>query len=269
MNKLILGRYFPGDSLIHRLDPRTKLVAAIYFILILFIANNWQTYVLLWTFTIIVMRSSNVTFITYLRGVKPLIWLILFTVFLQVLFTAGGDIYVDYGPIRISSFGLISGVYIFCRFVMIIFISTVVTLTTKPVDLTDGINSLLRPLRKLRVPVDDFSLMLSISLRFIPTLLDETQKVMDAQRARGTEFGEGSLFRQMKTLVPIFLPLFASSLSRAEEIANMMEVRGYQSDKRRSTFRQLHWQNRDTLSLFCMLVLTIGLVMLRSKGFSH
>jgi len=269
MNNLILGRYFPGDSIIHRLDPRAKLVAAIYFIFILFIANNWQTYLLVWIFTIVVMRSSNVKFTTYLRGVRPLIWLILFTVFLQVLFTAGGILYVDWGPIRISSFGLINGVYIFCRFVMIIFISTVVTLTTKPIDLTDGINSLLRPLRKLKVPVDDFSLMLSISLRFIPTLLDETQKVMDAQRARGTEFGEGSLFKQMKTLVPIFLPLFASSLNRAEEMANTMEVRGYQSSKQRSTFRLLRWHLRDTICLAIMLIVTIGLVVLRTSGVGH
>ncbi|MDL4840494.1 energy-coupling factor transporter transmembrane component T family protein [Aquibacillus rhizosphaerae] len=269
MNKLILGRYFPGDSWIHRLDPRAKLVAAIYFIFVLFLANNWQTYVFLWLFTTAVILLSNISIRTYLRGVRPLIWLILFTVFLQVLFTAGGEIYVDLGPITISKFGLINGFYIFCRFIMIIFISTVVTLTTKPIDLTDGMNALLRPLRKLKVPVDELSLMLSISLRFIPNLLDETQKVMDAQRARGTEFGEGSLVKQMKTLVPIFLPLFVSSLNRAEDMANVMEVRGYQSDVKRSTFRQLSWQQKDTISLLVMAMLTVALLVLRSNGFGH
>ena len=149
---------------------------------------------------------------------------------------------------------------------MIVFISTVVTLTTKPIDLTDGINSLLRPLRVLKVPVDEFSLMLSISLRFIPNLLDETQKIMDAQRARGTEFGEGNIFRQMKTLVPIFLPLFVSSLNRSEELANAMEVRGYQSGEKRSTFRRLNWKGRDTICLISMLILTIGLAFLRADG---
>lgn len=266
MNKLILGRYFPGDSWIHRLDPRAKLLACIYFIFILFLANNWQTYVILWLFTLLVMYFSGVSFKTYLRGVRPLIWLILFTVFLQVLFTSGGTIYIDWGPITISKFGLTNGVYIFCRFVMIVFVSTVVTLTTKPIDLTDGINSLLRPLRVLKVPVDEFALMLSISLRFIPNLLDETQKVMDAQRARGTEFGEGSLFKQMKTLVPVFLPLFVSSLNRAEDLANAMEVRGYQSGEKRSTFRQLNWQKRDTFCLVFMLALTVGLAFLRADG---
>ncbi|MBD8071441.1 energy-coupling factor transporter transmembrane component T family protein [Bacillus sp. PS06] len=269
MNKLILGRYFPGESIIHYLDPRGKLVAAIYFIFVLFLANNWQTYLLLWVFTFLMMCLSGVKLKVYLRGVRPLIWLILFTVFLQILFTAGGNIYIDWGPITISEFGLVNGFYVFCRFVMIIFVSTVVTLTTKPIDLTDGINSLLRPLTYLKIPVADLSLMLSISLRFIPTLLDETQKVMDAQRARGSEFGEGSLVKQMKTLVPLFLPLFASSLSRAEELANVMEVRGYQSSVRRSSFRQLSWQKRDTFSLVVMLLLTIGLALLRTEGMSH
>lgn len=264
MNKLILGRHFPGDSPIHRLDPRAKLISGIYFIFILFLANNWQTYLLLWFFTIIVIRLTKVQLKVYLRGVRPLLWLILFTVCLQILFTSGGQIYVDWGPITISKFGLINGLYIFCRFVMIIFISTVVTFTTKPIDLTDGINFLLTPLRKIKVPVDELSLMLSISLRFVPTLLDETQKIMDAQRARGTAFGEGSVFQQMKTLVPIFIPLFVSSLNRSEEMANVMEVRGYQSSKKRSSFRQLQWNTIDSVSLIVMVILTLGLVILRS-----
>jgi len=269
MNNLILGRYFSGDSWIHHLDPRSKLLACIYFIIVLFMANNWQTYTLLWIFTFFVMYLSGVSFRTYIRGVRPLIWLILFTVFLQILFTSGGTVYFEWGSITITQFGLTNGVYIFCRFVMIIFVSTVLTLSTKPIDLTDGINYLLRPLRSLKIPVDEFSLMLSISLRFVPTLLDETQKVMDAQRARGTEFGEGSLFQQMKKLVPIFLPLFVSSLNRAEELANVMEVRGYQTGKSRSTFRQLKWRNQDTICLLLMLVLTVGLAFLRSPGGLH
>jgi len=265
MNKLILGRYFLGDSLLHHLDPRAKLIAGFYFITILFLANNWQTYVFLWLFTFLVMHLSGVHVRIYFRGLKPLIWLILFTVFLQILFTAGGEIYVEYGIITISQFGLINGFYIFCRFVMIIFISTVVTLTTKPIDLTDGINRLLSPLRYLKIPVDELSLMLSISLRFIPNLLDETQKVMDAQRARGTEFGEGSLIQQMKTLIPIFIPLFVSSLNRAEDMANAMEVRGYRSGEKRSSFRRLNWRRNDTIAIFMMLLLTICLAYLRTN----
>ncbi|WP_182201773.1 energy-coupling factor transporter transmembrane component T family protein [Paraliobacillus salinarum] len=266
MNKLILGRYFPGESWLHQIDPRAKLVAAISFIAILFIAVNWQGYLLLGLFTIFVMRLSGISFKMYIRGVRPLIWLILFTVSLQVLFTAGGTVYVNWGPITISEYGLINGVFIFCRFVMIIFISTVVTLTTKPIDLTDGINALLSPLRLIKVPVDDISLMLTIALRFIPNLLDETQKIMDAQRARGTTFGEGSLVEQMKKLAPIIMPLFVSSLKRAEDMADVMEVRGYQSSKPRSSFRKLAWKKRDTVAIVTMVVLTAVLVLLRELG---
>lgn len=266
MNKLILGRYFPGESWIHQLDPRGKLVAAIYFIGILFFAEGWLGYLLLLGFTLLVMQMSGVSLKIYLRGVRPLIWLILFTVTLQVLFTAGGTIYFDWGPFTVSSYGLINGVFIFLRFVMIIFISTVVTLTTKPIDLTDAIHALLRPLRVVKVPVEDFALMLSIALRFIPNLLDETQKVMDAQRARGTTFGEGTLIQQMKTLVPIVLPLFVGSLKRAEDMADVMEVRGYQSDKPRSSYRQLTWTRYDTVSIIIMLLLTAMLMLVNRLG---
>lgn len=266
MNKLILGRYFPGNSLIHQLDPRAKLLAAIGFIALLFVAINWQSYLLLIVCALIVMRMSGIAIKMYIRGVRPLIWLILFTVTLQVLFTAGGTIYLDWGPITISKYGLINGVFIFCRFVLIIFISTVVTLTTKPIDLTDGMNKLLSPLRFLKVPVGDISLMLTIALRFIPNLLDETQKVMDAQRARGTTFGEGSLVEQMKKLVPIIMPLFVSSLNRAEDMADVMEVRGYQSTRPRTSFRKLAWKKQDTIAIVIMIILTGIIVVLRQLG---
>lgn len=262
MNKLILGRYFPGDSLIHHLDPRAKLIAAIAFILIAFLAGNVQGLLLLWLFTLIAMALSGVRFRIYLRGVRPLIWLILFTVMLQILFTSGGKTYFEWGPFTVSAFGIETSVFIFSRFVTIIFVTTVVTLTTRPVDLTDALTFLMRPLRVLRVPVDELSMMLTIALRFIPNLLDETQKIMDAQRARGTVFGEGSLFHQMKVLVPIFLPLFASSLNRGEELANVMDVRGYRAEVKRSSFRQLHWRWRDTSALLMLAAFAAGLAAL-------
>jgi energy-coupling factor transport system permease protein len=262
MNKLILGRYFPGDSLIHKLDPRAKLIAGIAFIFISFLAKNTQGLILLWLFTFFVMSLTKIGFRAFFRGVQPLIWLILFTVFLQILFTAGGTIYFNWGPTKISEFGLINALFIFSRFVTIIFVTTAVTLTTKPIELTDGLNFLIRPLRIFRVPVDELSIMLTIALRFIPNLLDETQRIMDAQRARGAVFGEGSLFRQMKALVPIFLPLFSSSLNRGEELANVMDVRGYRSELPRSSFRRLTWKKWDTVSLFTMFLLTAAFLIL-------
>ncbi|MBZ9535767.1 energy-coupling factor transporter transmembrane protein EcfT [Cytobacillus oceanisediminis] len=263
MNKLILGRYFPGESWLHQLDARAKMISVVLLIAMLFIADNWLGYLFLWLITLFIMHLSQVPLRTYVRGVKPMIWLILFTVVLQVLFTSGSKVYVTWGPISISEYGLINGLFIFSRFVMIVFLSTVLTLTTKPIDLTDGINKLLSPLRLVKIPVDDISIMLSISLRFIPNLLDETQKVMDAQRARGTEFGDGSLFKQMKTLVPIFLPLFASSLNRAEDMANMMDVKGYNSGIKRSTFRRVYWKKQDTWCLCGVFFIGVVTVLLR------
>jgi len=262
MNKLILGRYFPGNSFFHRMDPRAKLIATIYFIALLFFVDHTVGYLWMLSFTLLVINISGVSLSIYLRGIKPLIWLILMAVFFRVVFTAGGTLYLSVGPFTVSSYGLLLGFYSFNRFTLIILISTVLTLTTKPIDLTDAIDALLKPVRLLGVSTADFSLMLSISLRFIPNLLDETQKVLDAQRARGVIFGEGSLIEQMKKIVPLIIPLFSSSLKRAEEMADVMEVRGYQSGKKRSSFRQLIWHSRDTGSLVIMLFLTIGIIFL-------
>src|SRR5690606_6813573 len=145
-------------------------------------------------------------------GVKPLIWIIVFTVVLQIFFTAGGTIYWAWGPLTVSQFGLQQGYLVFTRFVLVILLSTVITLTTRPTDLSDALYDLLRPLRLLRLPIDEFAFMLSISLRLIPDLLDEAQRILDAQRLRGADIGEGSLLRQMRSLIPVVLPLFQSSL---------------------------------------------------------
>jgi len=264
MNKLLLGRFFPGNSVIHRLDARGKLLGGISFIFITFLANHLLSLAFLWIFTFFIMKLSEVSFKIYFRGVRPLIWLILFTVTLQILFTAGGTIYFEWGPITISQFGLVNGFYIFSRFVMIILVTTVVTMTTKPLELTDAIYFCLKPLKIFRVPVEQISMMLSIAIRFIPNLFDETQKIMDAQKARGAVFGEGNLFQQMKALVPVFLPLFTNSLNRAEDLADAMEVRGYQPSNPRTSFRQMHWSLRDTLSMLVILMLTGILILLNS-----
>ncbi|SEK90766.1 energy-coupling factor transport system permease protein [Carnobacterium iners] len=263
MGKLIFGRYIPGDSLIHKLDPRAKLMGSMFFIGIIFLANNWQSYGLLFLFTVAVIYLSKIKLSFFINGVKPLIWLILFTVILQVLFTGGGTIYFSWGPITVSQEGILNGVYIFCRFVLIIFMSTLLTLTTMPLSLTDAIEFLLRPLLAVKVPVYEIALMLSIALRFVPTLMDETEKIMNAQRARGVDFGEGNIFQQMKAIVPLLIPLFVSSFNRAEELATAMEARGYQGGEGRSKYRLLKWEPRDTFVIIAYALLTIGLIILR------
>lgn len=264
MDKLIFGRYIPGDSWIHKLDPRAKLLGTVIFIGIIFLANNWMTYLLLLAFALTAIRLSTIKLSFFINGVKPLIWLILFTVILQVLFTGGSTVYFDWGPIIISQEGLLNGVFIFCRFVLIIFMSTLLTLTTMPLSLTDAIEYLLRPLKAVKVPVYEIALMLSIALRFVPTLMDETEKIMNAQRARGVDFGEGNIFQQMKAIVPILIPLFVSSFNRAEELATAMEARGYKGGEGRTKYRQLEWASRDTVAMLGYAVLTVGLVVLRN-----
>jgi energy-coupling factor transport system permease protein len=264
MNKLILGRYIPGDSVIHRLDPRAKLIASFYFIGIIFLANNWLSFAVLAVFTLAAIFMSKINIRFFIRGVRPLIWLILFTVALQVLFTQGGEVYFKWGIFTLSEFGVMNGLMIFCRFVLIIFMSTLLTLTTPPLDLSDAIEYLLRPLRVVRFPVHEVSLMLSIALRFVPTLMDETEKIMNAQRARGVDFGEGSLIQKMKAVVPLLIPLFVSSFNRAEELATAMEARGYQGGDGRTKYRVLHWRINDTMVLLAFVVLTAALVFVRS-----
>ncbi|MDT1947848.1 energy-coupling factor transporter transmembrane protein EcfT [Carnobacterium divergens] len=264
MDKLIFGRYIPGDSIIHRLDPRAKLLASFYFIGIIFLANNWQTYLFLFAFTMATIALSKIKYKFFINGVKPLIWLILFTVVLQVLFSRGGEVYFEWGPIVISQFGLLNGVFIFCRFVLIIFMSTLLTLTTAPLALTDAIEFLLRPLNVVKFPVHEIALMLSIALRFVPTLMDETEKIMNAQRARGVDFGEGNVFQQMKSIVPLLVPLFVSSFNRAEELATAMEARGYQGGEGRTKYRLLKWKRNDTLVILVYAVVTVLLVYLRT-----
>lgn len=262
MNRLIMGRYFPGDSFIHRLDPRFKLFFVIYFMALLFLFESLYSYLLFISVTLLFMQQSGVAIKIYIRGIRPLIWLILFASTLRMLTTRGGELFFTFGPFAVTSFGLTLGSLTFMRFVLIILMSTVLTLTTKPIDLTDAIYFYIRPLKVLYVPVEDLSLMLSIALRFIPNLLDETDKVMNAQRARGMVFGEGNLVEQMRALVPLVLPLFRNSLKRAEEMADTLEVKGYQSDQKRTHYRILTWSRFDSMGVLVVILLAAVAVFL-------
>lgn len=265
LDKLLLGRYLQGDSFIHRLDPRTKFLATFLFIIIVFLANNWLTYFILAIFTMIALLASKIPMSFFWNGVKPLLWVILFTVVLQMVFTTGGDVYVEWAFIKITSYGVINAIFIFLRFMFIIFISTLMTLTTPPLQIADAMESIMKPLGKIGVPVHEIALMLSIALRFVPTLMDEAQKIMNAQRARGVDFGEGNLFEQMKAIIPILIPLFVSSFNRAEDLATAMEARGYQGGTGRSKYRVLTYGKIDGIAATSLVILTIALVLLRGQ----
>ncbi|MDT2826434.1 energy-coupling factor transporter transmembrane component T family protein [Vagococcus lutrae] len=263
MDKLIFGRYIPGNSVIHRMDPRAKLLASFYFIGIIFLCNNFASYFLMFAFTLVAILLSRVSMRFFIRGVKPLLWLILFTVMLQLFFTRGGEVYWQWGVLSITEFGVLNAIFIFSRFVLIIFMSTLLTLSTPPLSLSDAIEYLLRPLKAIRFPAHEVSLMLSIALRFVPTLMDETEKIMNAQRARGVDFGEGNLMDKMRAIVPLLIPLFVSSFNRAEELAIAMEARGYQGGEGRTKYRVLQWRWPDTVCVIVFALLTVALLYVR------
>lgn len=265
MDKLILGRYIPGNSLIHQLDPRSKLLAMFLFIGIVFWANNLVTNAILLVFTLFAVFLSKIPLSFFLSGLKPMISLIVFTTVFQMLFTQGGVEIWSLGWITITDYSLMQAGLIFMRFVLIIFFSTLLTLTTMPLSLADAVESLLKPLEIFKVPVHEIGLMLSLSLRFVPTLMDDTTRIMNAQKARGVDFGEGNFMQKIKSIIPILIPLFASSFKRADALAIAMEARGYQGGDGRSKFRKLQWKFADSLVILALIFLGVTLFFLKNN----
>ena len=264
MDNMILGRYIPGNSIVHRLDPRSKLVAMILLIIIVFWANNPITNLILFVATGIFVALSEVPLSFFIKGLKSMFFLITFTTLFQLFFISGGQVLFEMGFIKITTQGIEQAGIIFCRFVLIIFFSTLLTLTTMPLSLATAVESLLGPLKRFKVPVHEIGLMLSMSLRFVPTLMDDTIRIMNAQKARGVDFGEGNIIQKVKAMIPILIPLFATSLKRADSLATAMEARGYQGGNGRSQYRQLNWMNKDSVALLLVCVLGLILFLLKS-----
>ncbi|WP_419954788.1 energy-coupling factor transporter transmembrane component T family protein [Neobacillus niacini] len=264
MEKMIIGRYVPAESLVHRLDPRSKLIIIFLFVCVIFLANNFLTYVLIGIYTFLMLGLSRIPVRFLYAGLKPVLWLVLFTLLLQVFFTKEGSLLYELGPIKIYEEGVRQGIFISMRFFFLILMTSLLTLTTTPIEITDGLETLLNPLKKIRFPVHEMALMMSISLRFIPTLMQETDKIMKAQIARGVDFSSGPVKERIKAVIPLLIPLFVSSFKRAEELAIAMEARGYRGGEGRTKYRLLSWKFADTLQLIILAVLTILLILLRS-----
>jgi len=262
--KLIIGRYMPYDSFVHRLDPRAKLLATIFFIITIFFANNWQTYLVLSLVILLGIYLSKVPMRYFINGVRPMLVLFLFTAALQMLFTPGATTILSFWFISISVEGIMSGIYVFIRFVLIIFISILLTLTTEALRLTDAIEYFLTPFKKMNFPVHDLALMLSIGLRFVPTLMDEAEKIMNAQRARGMDFSEGTLVERISNFVPLLIPLFNSSFERALDLATAMEARDYTGGQGRTKYRKLTWHKEDSLVMVIFLLVFFLILYLSS-----
>lgn len=262
MDKLILGRYVPGESLLHRLDPRAKLLAMFAFIMVIFWANNLVTNLLVLVFVVSLVILSQIRLTYFIQGILPMLGLILFTTSFQLFFTPGEPL-VKLWFLQVTDRGLSQALIICARFFFIIIFSTLLTLTTTPLSLSDAVEALLRPLKPLKVPAHEIGLMLSLSLRFVPTLMDDTTRIMTAQRARGVDFDEGNILQKIKSVIPILIPLFAASFKRAENLAIAMEARGYQGGDGRTKFRRLIWSFKDSLAMVVMLGLALALFFLR------
>ncbi|HEX7064910.1 MAG TPA: energy-coupling factor transporter transmembrane protein EcfT [Bacillales bacterium] len=264
MKNFIIGQYVPGDSVIHRLDPRSKLIAVLIYVFIVFLANNGLTYFFLAVFSVGAVFLSGVPVYYLYRGLRPILWIILFTFLLHVFMTNEGQLLFQWGWIDIYKGGIVRGIYIALRIFFLILVTTLLTLTTPPIDITDGMETLLSPFKRFRLPVHEFALMISISLRFIPTLMEETEKIMKAQTARGTEFSSGPLKERVKAIIPLLVPLFISAFKRAEDLALAMEARGYRGGEGRTRLRLLTWESRDTVLMALLVVLAAALAWFRS-----
>lgn len=263
MNGLIIGKFIPIESLIHRLDARVKLLTMFLFIFIVFFANSFISYGVLLIFVIATVFLSKVPMNYYFKGLKPIWWLLLFTFALQIFTNKEGPIIFDYKLIEIHKEGIIQGIYISLRFTLLVSITTLLTLTTNPIEITDGLEALFNPFKKLGLPVHEMALMMSISLRFIPTLMEETEKIMKAQSSRGVDFSSGPLKERLRALVSLLVPLFIHSFKRAEDLAIAMEARGYKGGEGRTRFRIMKWHFRDTFCLIILVTLFCIVILLR------
>lgn len=257
------GQYCEGDSLLHRLDPRAKLIIAILYIVVIFLAKNVFAFALLVLTTAAMIFISRIPKVIVLRGLKPILFIALFTAVFNIFFFKGETLLVDVWIIKIYLEGLINAGLVILRIViLLVSTSMLLTYTTTPIALTDGLEQLLSPLSKIGVPVHDFSMMMTIALRFIPTLIEETEKIMNAQKARGADFSSGNIIKRVRALVPIIIPLFVSAFRRASELATAMECRCYTGGKGRTRMNVLHATPKDFIVGFCVILLGAAVVLI-------
>ena len=262
LKDITLGQYFPGSTVVHRLDPRTKLLMVVLYIVALFLAKWWVSYGLMRAFLVTAVVLSRIRPKALFRGLKPLLIIIIFTALIN-LFYSDGQVLVQFWIFRITREGILQAVFLVLRIMMLVMGTFLLTYTTSPIALTDGLESLLGPLKKIRFPVHELAMMMSIALRFIPTLIEETDKIISAQKARGADFETGNLIRRAKALVPILVPLFVSAFRRADELATAMECRCYHGGEGRTKMKQLHYRLRDVVTLLLGAALLGGVITLR------
>lgn len=266
ISDITLGQFFPGYSPIHKLDPRTKIILAVLFIVTVFLANNPITLAFLALVTVALIFISRISFKVMFKAIKPLVFILTFTALLNIFLTKGeGAPLLSIWSITVYEEGVVRAAFMFFRVIIFILSSTVLlTYTTSPISLTDGLESLLAPLKKINVPVHAFAMMMSIALRFIPILVEETEKIMNAQKSRGADFSSGGLIKRAKALVPILIPLLASAFNRADELATAMECRCYRGDKNRTKLVKLEYKARDAVFALAFVLILSAVILLRT-----
>ena len=266
LKDITLGQFFPGDTIVHRLDPRTKLLAVILYIVALFCAKSVYAYGIVIVVLVICVVASRVPLKALTKGLKPVYIIVAFTALMNLFFTAGEPIWDVWLLRRISWEGIHSAVAMVLRIVLLIMGTFLLTYTTSPISLTDALEHLLSPLKKIKLPVHELAMMMSIALRFIPTLIEETDKIMSAQKARGADFESGNIFKRAKALVPILVPLFIGAFRRADELATAMECRCYHGGEGRTRLKQLSMDRTDYLTILFWIALLAAVIVLRTLG---
>ena len=266
LKDITLGQYFPGTSPVHRLDPRTKLICVVLYIVALFLASWFITYAIMFLVLALSIVVSKVPVKSIVRGLKPILFIVIFTAILNLFYTPGSTVLAQFWIFTITLEGVWRAFFMVIRIMMLISGTFLLTYTTSPILLTDGLESLLNPLKKIKVPVHELAMMMSIALRFIPTLIEETDKIMSAQKARGADFESGNLVQKATALIPILVPLFISAFRRADELATAMECRCYHGGQGRTKLHVLKYQGRDYIALAMGAVILAGVIALGRFG---
>lgn len=265
LKDITLGQYFPGNTIVHRFDPRAKIIYLVFYIAALFLAKSWISYGVMALVLVVESTLSRIKPKTLFSGMKPLIFIIIFTGLINVLYGTGEPLFTIW-VFTITKNGIRTAFFMVIRIIMLVCGTFLLTYTTSPLQLTDGLEALLGPLKKIKVPVHELAMMMSIALRFIPTLIEETDKIMSAQKARGASFDTGNLIQRAKALVPLLVPLFVSAFRRADELATAMECRCYHDGQGRTRMKQLTFAAKDFVLLLFSLAMLAGILVLRKFG---
>ena len=256
---ITLGQFFPGNSLIHRLDPRTKILFVFVLMILIFSAKSVASYIFLTLVTCAGIFISKIPVKAILKSLKPISWIILFTLIIH-FFSHEGEILAEIFIFKITDEGIKFGIFISLRLILLIIFSSLLTFTTSPIQLTDALEKILSPLKRIGVPAHEFAMMMTIALRFIPTLIEELDKIIKAQKSRGVDFEEKNFVKRLKNFVPVLVPLFLSSFRRADELATAMEARCYRGGEGRTHFRKLKFQRIDFSALIILLIVTVTII---------